>query len=125
MLTRLGLYLLLIVAPLIALGTLTPAAYWSAALYTVALLALMGADFLLSPRTADFRLSRTNDDKLSLGADNPVRITVRWARPSEARGGRASSTRFVVRDEPPAEFVTSEMFLRGEIAPGQSAELPY
>jgi uncharacterized protein (DUF58 family) len=84
-------------------------------------LALIGADFLVSPRPGDFRLSRGNDNKLSLGADNPVRITVRWA--GSLRGRRP--VRFVVRDEPPVGFVINEMFLPGEVTPRDSTELSY
>jgi uncharacterized protein (DUF58 family) len=125
MITRLGLYLLLIVAPLVALATVTPAALWGAGLYGAAVLGLMGIDLYLSPRPSHFRLSRENDEKLSLGADNTIRILVTWAV-GRARGGAAGSPiRFVLRDEPPADFITSETFLAGEVAPGDTAEVSY
>ena len=133
MITRLGLYLLLLVAPILALATVTPAAYWGAALYGLAVVALMGIDFFLSPKPADFRLSRSNDDKLSLGADNTIRMTVRYAGSSAITQNSRLKTQnsdrrpisFVIRDEPPQGFITSEMFQRGEVAPGGSVELTY
>src|SRR5438270_13042424 len=100
MITRRALYLLLLLAPILALGTITSAAFWGAGLYVLAMLVLLGADFALSPAPHDFKLSRQNDSKLSLGADNPVRLTVhRTLRTPH------SALHIPVRDEPPTGFI--------------------
>lgn len=125
MITRRALYLLLIAAPILALATISPAALWAAALYLLGVLALMVADFYLSPRPADFRLVRENEAKLSLGADNAVTIVMRRLGDPSTTGVRGKAISFIVRDEPPAEYVISRMFMPGSIAPGETLSLAY
>lgn len=93
-----------------ALALLCPAllifAYFVPPLTLVAALYGAGIVFLAfidrrSAGTADqFRIAREHDDKLSLGAANPIhiRVTTRAARPIT----------ITVRDEPPPLFVTTE-----------------
>ncbi len=125
MITRRALYLLLLVAPILALGTISSAAYWGAGLYAVGLLGLLAADFALSPKPGDFRLVRENDPKLSLGADNAVSIVVRRLGAPEMPGVRGRGVPFIIRDEPPEEFIISEMFLAGTIGPGEQLVVHY
>jgi uncharacterized protein (DUF58 family) len=125
MITRRALYLLLVAAPILALATITPIALWAAVAYTVGVLALLALDFIVSPRPGNFRLARENDAKLSLGADNIVHIIVRRLGSPDAAGVRARPIRFVVRDEPPAEYVVSPLFLPGTIAPSEQLDLTY
>ncbi len=125
MITRRALYLLLLVAPILALATITPAALWGAGLYAVGLVGLLGADLALSPKPSDFRLSRENDAKLSLGAENAIGVTVRRLGKPDAGGVRARAVPFVVRDEPPVEYIISKMFLEGVIGPGGTVEIGY
>lgn len=125
MITRRALFLLLLIAPILALGTIAPAAFLGAALYALAMLALLAADFALSPRPGDFRLSRANESKLSLGADNQVTISVRRLGEPGSGGVRARPVPFVARDEPPQEYVISRMFMPGTVAPGQGVDLVY
>ncbi len=125
MITRRALYLLLIAAPILALATITPAALWAAGLYLLGVLALMGADFYLSPKPADFRLARENEAKLSLGADNSITIVMRRLGDPSMAGVRGRLVDFLVRDEPPAEYIISQMFMPGSIAPGATVSLSY
>ena len=125
MITRRALFLLLLAAPILALGTITPAAYWAAGLYAFGVLALIGADVALSPKPGQFRLSRENESKLSLGADNTVQMHVRRLGAPDVGGIRARPVDVVLRDEPPVEYVTSVMFLYGTIGAGDTVTLEY
>ncbi len=94
-------------------------------MYAVGLIGLLGADLTLSPKPSDFRLSRENDAKLSLGAENAIGITVRRLGNPDAGGVRARAVSFVVRDEPPVEYIISRMFLEGVVGPGGVVEIGY
>ena len=124
MITRRALYLLLFVAPILALATITPVALLGAALYALAVLAFLALDFALSPKPGDFRLERRNESKLSLGADNTITIVVRRTGAVGARV-RARPVPILVRDEPPAEYVISQLFLSAVLAAGETVELSY
>lgn len=89
------------------------------------MLALAAADVALSPRPGDFRLSRENDPKLSLGADNTIKITVRRLGAPGAAGVSSRPVPFLVRDEPPSEYIISRMFMPGSTEPGGEEELTY
>ncbi|MFL5734521.1 MAG: DUF58 domain-containing protein [Chloroflexia bacterium] len=125
MITRRALILLLLAAPILALATLTRAAFWGVALYLAAVLALLGLDFALSPKPGDFRLARENDPKLSLGADNPIRVVVRRLGAAGASGLRARPIPLLVRDQAPTEFVISRMFMPGVLGAGEQLDLAY
>lgn len=117
--------MLLIAAPILALGTITPAAMWAAGAYLLAVVGMALVDLALSPRPGDFRLARENESKLSLGADNLIRITVRRLGAPGAEGVGARPVKFVLRDEPPVEYIASRMFIEGVIAPGEELSLEY
>lgn len=125
MITRRALYLLLIAAPILALATITPAALWAAGLYLLGVLALMAADFYLSPRPGDFRLARENEAKLSLGANNGITIVIRRLGGPSQKDVRGRAVPFLLRDEPPSEYITSRMFMPGRIAPGETISEGY
>ncbi|HEX8230500.1 MAG TPA: DUF58 domain-containing protein [Chloroflexia bacterium] len=124
MITRRALYLLLFAAPILALATIISAAVWAAVLYLLGVVALLALDFFLSPRPSHFRLERRNESKLSLGADNLITIIVRRLGTSEA-GVRSRAVNFVVRDQPPSEYIISRMFMPGSIGAGETVELEY
>ena len=66
-------------------------------IYNALLAACAVADFLAAPRPENaLTLTRTVDDKLSLGAPNPVTL--------EARNGSSQPLRVTVRDLPPPTF---------------------
>jgi uncharacterized protein (DUF58 family) len=125
LITRRTLYLLLVAVPIVALGTLTQAALWAAAFYLLAVLGLLVGDFVLSPSPKDFRLARENESKLSLGADNRVSVVVRRLGSSATGGVRGHAVEFVVRDEPPYDYVINEMFLPGQVGPGETMTVSY
>ena len=126
MITRRALFLILLAAPILALATVTRAAFWGAGLYLVGILGLLALDLFLSPRPSDFRLARENEAKLSLGADNTVRIVVRRLGTSDGGGGpRSRLVAFLLRDEAPADYIISTMFLQGQISPGEQVDLSY
>lgn len=107
--TRRGLLFLLIVAPLLAAGFWVPLLQWVGVGYLVVLLLL----FFLDWRQAGgldgrFQIDRRHDDKLSLGADNPVTLTI-YNRSS-------LPTPIWVRDEAPDAFKISEYILEGHLA---------
>lgn len=110
---------------MLALATITPAALWAVAFYAIGILALLLLDFALSPKATDFRLARENDAKLSLGADNTIKITVRRLGSSRANGVRARPTAILVRDEPPTDYIINQMFLSGTITSGETIEVSY
>ncbi len=117
LITLFGLILLLLPAGIMALGVtqphLTPWASYSAA----GVLLLMAADHLLARRTAVFTASRHTPDKLSVGAENRVTISVR------------SRTRFLLRmlvkDDPPARFRTPQRLQRLVVAPFTTQQVSY
>lgn len=90
-----------------------------------AIVALLGVDFWLSPKPSEFRLGRENESKLSLGADNGVKVVVRRLGSGGLGGIRGKPVEFVVRDEPPWEYVISEMFLPGQVGAGESVTVEY
>lgn len=116
--TNRGILILLLTAPLLAAATWLPAMQWVALAYFVAVCFLLGLDW----RTAEsiqkrFDIRREHDQKLSLGADNPIKILVR------NRGKRPAKV--WLRDEPPDAFTISERLLAGEIAPRRTWEATY
>jgi uncharacterized protein (DUF58 family) len=108
MFTRRFLILLLVAAPLIAwtgwVTALRPVAW----VYLAAVLALAVFD-RWAARSADrFELRREHDQRLSLGAENLIRVHIR------ERSGREAT--LSLRDEPPDEFsLTEERTLSGHI----------
>ncbi|NUM49146.1 MAG: DUF58 domain-containing protein [Anaerolineales bacterium] len=117
MLTPRALLLLLLAAPLIAAGTWFAPLQWLA----VVVMVLCGIVFLLDRRLAGgvkrFEVERIHDNRLSLGAENPIRVTV--------YNRERTRVAFWVRDEAPEQFKISTRLLEGEVAPRQMWEGGY
>jgi uncharacterized protein (DUF58 family) len=110
-LTPRGTLLLLLAAPLLALGTWVAGLQWVAGLYGLACLLLFAIDWQLAGNLRHFDVTREHDTKLSLGADNPIHLSV--------RNRRRYGTTLWVRDEPPDAFVIETRILTGGVAPQQ------
>ena len=116
-LTPFALVLLLVPAVLLY------AAAWSAGLSALALywalvaVALIVYDNRLSRRRVVLEVQRQVEDKMSLGADNPVRLIV---RSRSDHGGWLQ-----VKDDPPPEFHTPHRLQRLHLKPWQQAEIVY
>ncbi len=104
-----GILLLLFSAPLIALGTWLSGVEWIGWGYALFVVALMVFDWRMAGKVDRFEVTRRHDTKLSLGAENPVILTIR------NRGLRRAS--FTVRDEPPEAFKIETRILEGKAAP--------
>lgn len=83
MLTVRFLGLALIAPALLILAAFAPALAWIAGVYLLGLVVLVILDRAVAGPPDPFRIERTHDAKLSLGAANPIRITVesRLSRP--------------------------------------------
>jgi len=103
--TARGALLLLMAAPIIAAGAWAPPLEWVAGLYVLLVLALLILDYLAAGDVQRFELSRRHDSKLSLGAENPIHVSVR------NRSRRA--TTIWLRDEPPDAFEIETRVLAG------------
>lgn len=104
-----GLLVLLLAAPIIALGAWLRNMEWIGWAYASFALALFAFDWRLAGRVDRFDVTRVHDTKLSLGAENAVTVSVR----NRARRG----TRLTVRDEAPEEFKIETRILEGEVSP--------
>lgn len=107
MLTTRGLLLLLFAVPAIAAGTWAPAMEWVAGVYVLLCLGLFLLDRRLAGDVRRFEVEREHDSKLSLGADNPVRISLYNRSPRPAS--------IWVRDEPPDAFEINTCILSGTV----------
>jgi uncharacterized protein (DUF58 family) len=104
-----ALLLILIAAPLMALGAWIPFMEWVAWGYVLFILALIYMDWRLAGDIKQFELTREHDNKLSLGAENPIRVSLRnrsWRRVS-----------FTVRDEAPEQFKIETRTMEGQVTP--------
>ena len=114
-----ALLLLLLTAPLLAASAWWGPALLLAAGWLIVLLALLIADWQLSPSPRQWSLERSHDNRLSLAAANRIAIRVLL------RQGR-KPVRVWVRDTPPPNFaVAADRVLAGEAAPGQPAIFTY
>src|SRR5690349_10107831 len=111
--------LALIAAPLLALETWLPGAIILAVLYLLGLIAALVYDLVRSPAPARFRVERINETKLSLGAENVIGIRLQDPRPN------GPPVRFLVRDDPPADFRVRDLLQHGTISPRQELTLQY
>jgi uncharacterized protein (DUF58 family) len=99
-LTPLALALLLLPAVLLVASLIAPVTAVHAALVFVFAVLLIAYDHLYSRRRMALELARRTDDRLSLGADNPVALHVR---------NRCYLTlRLLIKDDPPAPFATAQ-----------------
>ncbi len=103
-----GVLILLLAAPIIALGAWLPALEWIGWIYTLAVGLLLALDWRLAGGINRFEISRQHDSRLSLGADNPIRVAVRNRQRIPAK--------IWLRDEPPEAFQAENFILSGEVA---------
>lgn len=116
--TNRGILMLLLAAPIIAAGTWAPLLQWVGLAYVILLLLLLALDWRLAqPLTHRFELRRDHDDKLSLGADNPITLTVRNRSPRPIT--------IAARDEPPDEFGVDVRVVYGRVPPRQQWQTTY
>lgn len=104
-----GLLVLLLAAPLIALGAWLRNMEWIGWAYASFALILFALDWRLAGRVDRFDVARVHDTKLSLGAENAVTVSVR----NRSRRG----TRLTVRDEAPEEFKIETRVMEGDVPP--------
>src|SRR5512143_1790502 len=107
--TTRGILILLLAAPIIALGTWLKAMEWMGWVYAVLVIVLFYMDWYLAGRVDRFEVARHHDSKLSLGVDNPVIVSVR----NRSRRG----TSFTLRDEAPEQFRIETRLLEGRVQP--------
>jgi uncharacterized protein (DUF58 family) len=93
---------------LIALGTWLPFFEWAGWGVLVVAAGLLALDWRLAEGIERFEVTREHDPRLSLGVDNPVRLSVRnrSSRPAD----------FQIRDEPPEVFPVDRRVLEGQVA---------
>ena len=109
MLTFRAVLLLLFATPMIAAATWVPVLRWVALLYVALCLGLIVYDWRRARPISRFEISRHHDNKLSLGAENPITLKLR------NQSGRPAI--FQIRDEPSERFVTSEVLFAGTVGP--------
>lgn len=112
-----ALLLILIAAPIMALGVWIPFMEWVAWGYALFVIAVMFIDWRMAGDIQQFELRRAHDNKLSLGAENPIRVSLRnrsWRRVS-----------FMVRDEAPEHFKIETRTMDGQVAPRGTWEQVY
>lgn len=90
---------------------------WVAWGYVLFVFAMLIFDRRMAGDIKQFELTRAHDNKLSLGAENPIRLELRnraWRR-----------VHFTVRDEPPELFKIETRTLEGDAAPRGTWEAVY
>ena len=107
-----GVLVLLIAAPIMALGTWLPHMEWVAWGYVFLALVLFVVDRAMAGSIIRFDVERKHDQKLSLGAENPIHLHLR------NRGRYAAH--FSLRDEPPEAFRIDARVLSADVAPHAS-----
>ncbi|MEZ4710005.1 MAG: DUF58 domain-containing protein [Caldilineaceae bacterium] len=114
-LTIRSLILFLLTAIPLGLGAL-----WLAGLWLIVVLALLLADWRMTPAASAFTLTRRHDDRLSLAASNRIEVDVRL---------RQSPRPLAVwlRDEPPHSFAIddADRILSGTVTAGQPQHFSY
>ena len=104
-----GVIVLLLAAPIIALGIWLPGLEWIGWAYALLIGVLFFLDWRMAGRVERFDIARQHETKLSLGVQNPVTLSVR------NRSRRRIS--FEVRDEPPEAFQIETRVMSGQIPP--------
>jgi uncharacterized protein (DUF58 family) len=102
---------------ILLLSPLIPRIYLVVALFDAVLLALVLADFVRAPGARDVAVSRDVDPRLSLGAENLVRVA--------ARNLGTRRARLVVRDDYPPPFTSTAEELALDVNAGAEAEARY
>lgn len=108
-LTTRAVLLLLITTPMLIATSWLPWLGWVAGAYLLLVLGLLAGDWRLAGDATRFQVGRRHDERLSLGADNPVHLWV------ENRSGRLAT--LAIRDEPPDVFQIERYLLEGEAPP--------
>jgi uncharacterized protein (DUF58 family) len=107
--TTRGIFVLLLAAPIIALGVWLRAFEWIGWSYAALTVILLIADWRMAGRVDRFDVTRIHDTKLSLGEQNPITITMK----NRAR----RRIIFELRDEPPEAFHIETRLLSGILQP--------
>jgi uncharacterized protein (DUF58 family) len=107
--TTRGVLVLLLAAPIIALGVWLRGLEWVGWAYALLVIILFIVDWRMAGQVDRFDIIRNHETKLSLGVQNPVTISVR------NRSRRSAS--FEVRDEPPEAFQIETRLLSGKVPP--------
>ncbi|MBI5963721.1 MAG: DUF58 domain-containing protein [Chloroflexi bacterium] len=107
--TTRGILILLLAAPIIALGVWLRGLEWIGWAYALLIVILFIVDWRMAGRVDRFDVTRQHETKLSLGVQNPVTISVR----NRFRRG----TSFEVRDEAPEAFQIETRLLSGKVPP--------
>ncbi len=107
-----GLLFLLLAAPLMALGAWLPAFEWLAWAYLGVAALLFGLDWRFSGPVTRFDARRLHEPRLSLGAENPIRLEIHH------RGPRL--VEFQARDEAPEQFRIETRILSGKVNPRET-----
>jgi uncharacterized protein (DUF58 family) len=105
MLTLRGVVLLLLAAPLLAGGAWSPGLRGAALGWFLLAVGLILLDRQLAGGARRFEVTRQHDNRLSLGAQNPIRLLL--------RNRSARRAQFWLRDEPPAQFGVDQRILAG------------
>ncbi len=92
-----------------ALGAWFPFMEWIAWGYFIVILSTLFMDWRMAGNIKQFDIVREHDSKLSLGAENPVRVSLR------NRSWRGVS--FRVRDEAPEKFRIETRTMEGQVSP--------
>ena len=104
-----GVLVLLIAAPIMALGTWLPGMEWVGWGYVLLVLILFLADWRMAQNIKRFDVERIHDQKLSLGADNAIHLKVH-------NHSRFPAV-FWLRDEAPEAFRIETRVLNGTATP--------
>jgi uncharacterized protein (DUF58 family) len=99
--------LLLFAAPIIAAATWAQALQWVGYAYLVLVFVFFALDYRLAGKIDRFEVTRQNDSKLSLGANNPIHLHL--------RNTAARPVSFSLRDEPPEAYQVDQRILTGEV----------
>ncbi|NDJ36823.1 MAG: DUF58 domain-containing protein, partial [Chloroflexi bacterium] len=112
-----GIVAMLLIAPVIAAGAFIPGAGWLALAMSVVIVLLFVLDAVAAGDVNSFQVERIHDDRLSLAANNPIRLRVVSLR--------RRRTKLTLRDEPPEEFIIERRILEGTVLPRQPWEAVY
>ncbi len=107
-LTNRAILFLLGTAVILAAATWVSGLQWVAGGYLLLMVGLVAVDWWQAEGVERFEVVRQHDNKLSLGAENPVKIHI------HNRNGRLAT--FWLRDEPPDAFRLESRILSGNIA---------
>ena len=103
------------VVPLILATVFAEALYLGVA-YVVMVAAIVALDLRRTPSAKAFRVGRRHEERLSLGAANPVDVQVEWFGQRVMESKR--SIRLWIRDETPPGIPVDKLVLDGAILPG-------